>query len=324
MIVKDIICPICGRPDISSPLNNETNYISLDEDNFININFNQNMNNASSISYDPKYQHNQSEKNNINSNSIYSIDNFKFSIINAKNGKGTNTNKKAKGEMHNYYKKVIVKKKLGRKTKRSTDSNVGDGEATNFNNKEKVHDRFSDDNMRKKCKNLILKFLLEFINDKIKIKYNYNIGHGKSEKALKILNQNYKKKATVNSDREFMDKTLCDIFSQDISDRFRKYSSDHNKNVIESLINEDDEIKGNYFSKLFNLTFRDCLMNLSGEKYFEELEGFKNLTDIKDYLMKKNDLEYADYFIYYIKNFEKMINKRDKNLKIKEDKILNI
>ena len=322
MSVKDIICPICGRPDISSPLKNETNYISLDEDNFININFNQNMNNASSISYDPKYQHNQSEKNNINDNSIYSIENFKFSIINAKNE--TNTNKKAKGEMHNYYKKVIVKKKLGRKTKRSTVSNFGDGEATNFNNKEKVHDRFSDDNMRKKCKNLILKFLLEFINDKIKIKYNYNIGHGKSEKALKILNQKYKKKATVNSDREFMDKTLCDIFSQDISNRFCKYSSDHNKNVIESLINEDDEIKRNYFTKLFNLTFRDCLMNLSGEKYFEELEGFKNLTDIKDYLMKKNDLEYADYFIYYIKNFEKMINKRDKNLKIKEDEILNI
>ena len=213
---------------------------------------------------------------------------------------------------------------MGRKTKRSTVSNFGDGEATNFNNKEKVHDRFSDDNMRKKCKNLILKFLLEFINDKIKIKYNYNIGHGKSEKALKILNQKYKKKATVNSDREFMDKTLCDIFSRDISTRFCKYSSDHNKNIIESLINEDDEIKGNYFSKLFNLTFRDCLMNLSGEKYFEELEGFKNLTDIKDYLMKTNDLEYADYFIYYIKNFEKMINKRDKNLKIKEDEILNI
>ena len=322
MIIKDIICPICGRPDISSPLKKETNYISFEEDKLININFNQNLNNVSSITSDPKYQYNSIEKNNINDNSIYSIENFKFSIINAK--KETNTNKKAKGEMHNYYKKVIVKKKLGRKTKRSTVSNVGAGEATNFKNKEKVHDRFSDDNMRKKCKNLILKFLLEFINDKIKINYNYNIGHGKSEKALKILNQKYKKKATVNSDREFMNKTLCDIFSQDISDRFRKYSSDHNKNVIESLINEDDEIKGNYFSKLFNLTFRDCLMNLSGEKYFEELEGFKNLTDIKDYLMKKNDLEYADYFIYYIKNFEKMINKRDKNLKIKEDKILNI
>ena len=322
MIVKDIICPICGRPDISSPLKNETNYISFEEDKLININFNQNLNNVSSITSDPKYQYNSIEKNNINDNSIYSIENFKFSIINAKNE--TNTNKKAKGEMHSYYKKVIVKKKLGRKTKRSTVSNFGDGEATNFNNKEKVHDRFSDDNMRKKCKNLILKFLLEFINDKIKIKYNYNIGHGKSEKALKILNQKYKKKATVNSDREFMDKTLCDIFSHDISDRFRKYSSDHNKNVIESLINEDDEIKGNYFTNLFNLKFRDCLINLSGEKYFDELEGFKNLTDIKDYLMKKNDLEYADYFIYYIKNFEKMINKRDKNLKIKEDEILNI
>ena len=322
MIIKDIICPICGRPDISSLLKKETNYISFEEDKLININFNQNLNNISSITSDPKYQYNSIEKNNINDNSIYSIENFKFSIINAKNE--TNTNKKAKGEMHNYYKKVIVKKKLGRKTKRSTVSNFGDGEATNFNNKEKVHDRFSDDNMRKKCKNLILKFLLEFINDEIKIKSNYNIGHGKSEKALKILNQKYKKKATVNSDREFMDKTLCDIFSRDISTRFCKYSSDHNKNIIESLINEDDEIKGNYFTNLFNLKFRDCLINLSGEKYFEELEGFKNLTDIKDYLMKTNDLGYADYFIYYIKNFEKMINKRDKNLKIKEDEILNI
>ena len=115
MIVKDIICPICGRPDISSPLKKETNYISLCEENFINININQNMNNVSSISYDPKYQHNQSEKNNINSNSIYSIDNFKFSIINAKNG--INTNKKAKGEMHNYNKKVIVKKNWEEKLK---------------------------------------------------------------------------------------------------------------------------------------------------------------------------------------------------------------
>ena len=152
MIVKDIICPICGRPDISSPLKNETNYISLDEDNFININFNQNMNNASSISYDPKYQHNQSEKNNINSNSIYSIDNFEFFIINVKNE--TSINKNTEGEINNYYKKVMVKKKLGRKTKRSADSTNGDGNASNSNKKEKVYDRFSDDNMRKSKKTL--------------------------------------------------------------------------------------------------------------------------------------------------------------------------
>ena len=229
MIVPDLICPVCGRPDIYSPLKNDTNYLSFDEENLLNKNFNQNLNNISSNSYDPKCQYNPIEKNNINNNSIYSIDNFKLSIIKSK--KETNINKNAKEEINNYYKKVIVKKKLGRKTKRCVDSTVGDGDATNSDKKEKVHDRFSDDNMRKKCKNLILKCLLEFINDKIKVEYNNNIGHGESEKSLKILNQKYKKKATVDSDRNFMNKTLGEIFSQNISDRFCKYSKNHNKNV---------------------------------------------------------------------------------------------
>jgi len=48
----------------------------------------------------------------------------------------------------------MVKKKLGRKTKRSADSTNGDGNATNSNEKEKVSDRFSDDNMRKSKKTL--------------------------------------------------------------------------------------------------------------------------------------------------------------------------
>ena len=312
-----MICPVCGRSDIYSPLKNDTNYNSFDEENLINKNFNQNLNNISSNSYDPKFQCNSIEKNN--SNSIYSIDNFKLSIINAKDQ--TNINKNAKEEINNYYKKFIVKKKLGRKTKRCVDSTVGDGDAADSNENEKVHDRFSDDNMRKKGKNLILKCLLEFINDKIKVEYNNNIGHGESEKSLKILSQKYKKKATVDSDRNFMNKKLGEIFSQDISDRFCKYSLDHNKLVIESLINEEDEMKRNYFIKLFNLTFRDCLMHLSGDNNFQELEGFKSLTDIKDYLLKKNDVGYVEYFIDYIKNFEKMINKRDKSIKIKEHEI---
>ena len=39
-----MICPICGRSDIYFPLKNDTNYNSFDEENLININFNQDMN----------------------------------------------------------------------------------------------------------------------------------------------------------------------------------------------------------------------------------------------------------------------------------------
>ena len=310
MNVQDIRCPLCGRPDISSPLKN---HISLDEEEFTNINLSENFNSIWSIFNDPKYQYTTSENNNINSNTIYSIDNFKFSIINAKN----ETN--AKKEIHECFKKAEVKKRFGRKTKRSAESTTGEDNSNHYNPKEKVHDRFSDDNMRKKCKNLILKYLLEFINDKIRIEYNNNIGHGNSEKNLKTLNQKFKKKATISSDREFINKTLEDIFSQNISDRFRIYSLDHNKLIIKSLINEEDEIKRNYFTKLFNLTFRDCLINLRGDTYLEELEGFVNLAAIKDYLLKKYDKGYAEYFIYYIANFEKMLNKRDKSFQINKE-----
>ena len=52
-------------------------------------------------------------------------------------------------------------KKRGRKRKREdTGSNEDDSD-------KKTHDKFSDDNMRKKCKNIVLKYILEFIKRKI-------------------------------------------------------------------------------------------------------------------------------------------------------------
>ena len=52
-------------------------------------------------------------------------------------------------------------KKRGRKRKREDTSNNED------DSDKKTHDKFSDDNMRKKCKNIVLKYILEFIKRKI-------------------------------------------------------------------------------------------------------------------------------------------------------------
>ena len=48
----------------------------------------------------------------------------------------------------------MVKKKLGRKTKRNGNSTNGVGNAINSNKNQKIYDRFSDDNMRKSKKTL--------------------------------------------------------------------------------------------------------------------------------------------------------------------------
>ena len=82
----------------------------------------------------------------------YEITSFNFFImnknlsensINAKNNKDNKKNNKDT-------------KKRGRKRKR---------EETDDNDK-KIHNKFSDDNLRKKCKNIALKFILEFLTEK--------------------------------------------------------------------------------------------------------------------------------------------------------------
>ena len=83
----------------------------------------------------------------------------------------------------NQNKKYNNNKKRGRKRKIENNQN----EIIN----QKIHNKFSDDNIRKKCKNIVLKYALEsinkiiyfiWINEKIKEKYNKNIGHDNLKK----------------------------------------------------------------------------------------------------------------------------------------------
>lgn len=203
-------------------------------------------------------------------------------------------------------------KKLGRKTKRDVKDNSNE-------NNGNIHDRSSDDNMRKKCKNIMLTYLRYFINDKIKSIYKGDIGMGNFKKELKIVKQGDKAKSTVGFDKEFLEKTLMDIFSQNISKRFSNFSSDHNKIIIDSLIKEKDLDKRNYFKKLFNLKFLDCLNYFIGTTDYKELEGFTKLTSVEKKLINNNDdKKYVNHLIYYFNNFESIIKEKPKNKKLKD------
>ena len=316
MNIKNIICPSCGRAFFPSSSRKDIFQNSFDFDEELNdINFNRNLNNCFDFGIDSKYKsYSQEARKNFN-NSVfnYKMNNFNFSIISAKNLCNYKKNQiLEKKKLNNN--EVKSSKKLGRKTKRDTETTIGD-DIVNDNKKIKVHDKFSDDNMRKKCKNILLKSLLTFINNKIKILYKNNIGFGDSEKSLKVLKQKENKKDTISFDREFLHKNLKIIFSKEISGSYRNYSSDHNKIIINSLINEKDEEKRNYFNKLFEIKFIDCLKYFRGDKDIKELEGFRLLPIIKDELTKKSGDKYANHFVYYIENFEKLINRKIKKKK---------
>jgi len=181
------------------------------------------------------------------------------------------------------------------------------------------HNRFADDNIRTKCKNYVLKNVLEFINKKIEEIFNGNIGHGIFIKKLLIINQKQKSISSIQFNKNFLDKTLGKIFSENISTRYTTYPLNHNNNLIKQLLNDKDKEKKNYFQRLFSLTFSDCLKHFRGSQIIEELKGLKGFDSIKSEI--ENDEDYLKTLEYYIMNYEDII-KSKRVRKSKEKKII--
>ena len=56
----------------------------------------------------------------------------------------------------------------------------------------------------------------------------------------------------------------------------------------------------------------DCLKYFARDKYFNELVGMKDYSSIKEELLKDNEEDYANYLIFYLKNFEEIVSKKIK------------
>ena len=183
---------------------------------------------------------------------------------------------------------------------------------TKTGNNESTHTRFSDDNLRRKVKHIVLQNTMNFINEKIREIYG-NIGSGIFIKKLLIINQRQKTNATILFNKEFLNKTLGEIFSEDISSRYTNNRKDHNKILIEKLMEDKDEAKKNYFQKLFNITFVDCLEHFRGDKEIEELKGLISFKDLELEDIKK-DKEYQETLNHYVYYYE-IITSRKKERK---------
>ena len=199
----------------------------------------------------------------------------------------------------------IKEKKRGRKTERTEVSNP--------------HNKFADDNLRKKSKHIILSEILTFLNSKLKEIYKDNIGNGILLKQLLTLNHKQKANIIVNDNKQFLQKTLQEIFSDDISKRYTNFPSDHNKNLINRLLEEDDEEKRKYFNTLFILTFSEVLCHFQGKQIIKELVGLRTYKEaLKNYETEK---DYYENLKYHLTNFEEIINSKKSRRSRKQKKV---
>ena len=180
-----------------------------------------------------------------------------------------------------------------------------------------IHDKYADDNLRRKIKNLVLNYTLKFINIKIKDIYKGNIGYGIIKKELFPLQCSIKFDTTIEHNKLFINKTLKEIFSENISSRFKSYYFPNRNNIIiNRLLNDKDEKKRLFFQKLFNIKFIQCIEAFSGADNCEELKGFKQFQEIKKDF--DDEPKYIDKFEYYLRNFELIIKERKGNIKKKK------
>ena len=199
-------------------------------------------------------------------------------------------------------------------SKESTEKNGRLGRKRRNDNTPGFHNKYSPDNILRKCKHIILSQLMEFINNKIKDIYNGQIGNSIFKKELLTLNKEQKFNSNVIYNQNFLKKNLGDIFSDNISTKYSNFFPDHNKKLIMMLKNEEDQNKKNYFEKLFNITYLHSINHFIGFQKVDELNGLKCFSELKYELNEEK--EYIDCIEYLLKNYELItMKKRPRNKK---------
>ena len=178
------------------------------------------------------------------------------------------------------------------------------------------HNKYSDDNIRRKVKHLVLKNNMDFINGQISKMYS-KINQGIFTKKLLTINQRQISNATIDFNKKFLHKKLKDIFSDDISTRYTNFLPEHNKILINSLMNDQDEEKREYFNGLFNLSFMNCLEHFRGSADFHYLEGMATFDEVKGEFEK--DKQYLQFLEDKLSKYEQIIGQKNGRIAFSND-----
>lgn len=172
-------------------------------------------------------------------------------------------------------------------------------------NKECKNKKYMTENSIRRVKKVIFDSIMKFVNNKISVLYNYNIGQGIYIKKL-LKNEHFQiKNASAKYNKELLNKTIGEIFSAKITKKFTSFPEEHNKNLINKLTNEKEEKKKEIFKKLFDITLSDCIKHLRGTKIFAELEGLEKIYE-NEMINLDEEEEYKDKMRQLLANYDKL------------------
>lgn len=171
------------------------------------------------------------------------------------------------------------------------------------------NDKYAKDSLLRRAKKIIFDAMLKYNNYVISKIYDNNIGNGIKIKKLLKINHFQIQNTNTNYNKELLKTPQGVIFSSNISSRHTNYPLNHNKLLINKLLNEENEEKRKIFNELFSRTFSECLNHLIGKKIYKSLEGLENFYE-KELLVLDESDKSKDLLKSIINNYEIIIEKK--------------
>ena len=174
--------------------------------------------------------------------------------------------------------------------------------------KKKSRPKYRQDCLRKKLKGLVLKYAFIFINKIIKGKNHKNFD-------IKKIGYDQIKNVKIDFEQKFINKTLGEIFSFPISNRYTtiREKKNYNKIKIDELKKIDTDLKN-----IFDIKFIQCLNHFMEIENINVLKGMKTFEEIKS--KEKTIDKMEEYNLKFISSYYEEIIKRSKPRTIKETK----
>ena len=172
----------------------------------------------------------------------------------------------------------------------------------NINNK-----KINFDKIIRKIKMSVLDAIIRFINHKIEIDYNYDIGKGICEKKILQIDKKELTHSKVEENKKFLFKNLKDILATNINKKYTNYKKTHNIELIQDLIIN----KGEDYKKIFELTFLDCIEHIRETKNIDILDGLDKIDDIIKIEEQKMDKDDIENFVDFIMDYENILKRKE-------------
>ena len=292
---------------------NENNYNEkcFLEDSFEKniIKMNPSFNSTSNTSFNNVQNVSLNSDSNINLNNTTSIDN-NFSI--------NSKEEKEEGEITDVCVDIQEKKKKKRERKKKE---IKDKKPTNQGRKKKEEamncktkrNKYAKDNIFRKIKtNFFNKFIVSYINEKIKCVYK------KQKYLVRKFNKALVTDVSILFNIDLFNSKIRNLLNQKISDKYSTVELDENKMILIKLeknpeFNEflDNSVNDIYFDLFLNDNYKEIISN--DFKIDKEEIDFENITGIFEELREQGeDEEYLDRFNYYAYNINELMDESKK------------